>query len=359
MGKKISDKKKTEASTEFTVDYSDIVEFGKSVVPSKLDTSQLVIQEQKRRNSKVQNARLLFRAIDILFYSPQNSSPYINKSNIGTVSVIPDILYSDVEPTVCRLDFYRVESEKKQPAILLIHGGGFTAGDKKYRKGRAQFFAINGFSVFCVNYGLAPKYHFPDPLEHIVSAANYIHDHADEYNIDPDRIFVDGDSAGGYYAAMVAAFNCNPRLGEVFGFAPKFRIFGALLNCGVYDMQTVLNTKYPFDIADGVILSLTGISGRDFESYSHKEVCVPIELVNKDFPPTFMVYSKNDAFCKGQGEIMQRKLEEVGAYCEYYVSRHGMSNHCFSLTWKGEDATAANELMISFAKRLSNDKIKL
>lgn len=319
------------------------------------------LQEQRKRNSKVRGARMVFRAIDIIFYSSQNKCPYVNKTNSDTIVCTPDIVYDELAPEVCKFDHYRVDCEKPQtrPAVILIHGGGFTAGDKKYRKGRAQFFSLNGFSVFCVNYGLAPDYNFPDPLRHIVNAANYIYDHAEEYNIDRNRIFVDGDSSGGYYAAMLSAFNCSERLAGEFGFAPKFKIFGTLLNCGVYDMQTVLDTKYPFDIADGVILSLTGISGKDFDNYEHKDVCIPVDFVTKDFPPTFIIYSKNDAFCKGQGEVMLEKLESAGVYCEHYVARHSMSNHCFSLTWSGEDAAAANELMISFAKRLANDKIKL
>lgn len=350
-------KNNAELSAELDLIESAVAE-DKSSTP-KIVTDRQALTEQRRRDSKVRGAKMLFRAIDILYYSSQNSCPYVNKKNADTIVCTPDVLYDAAAPEVCKFDFYRVASDTMQPAVILIHGGGFSAGDKSYRKGRAQFFALNGFSVFCINYGLAPVYNFPDPLWHIVNAANYIYDHADEYNIDRNRIFVDGDSAGGYYAAMLSAFNCSERLKEVFGFAPKFKVFGALLNCGVYDMQTVLDTKYPFDLADGVILSLTGISGKDFDGYEHKDVCVPVDFVTKDFPPTFIIYSKNDAFCKGQGEVMRKKLESAGAYCEYYESRHAMSNHCFSLMWSGEDASAANELMISFAKRLANDRIKL
>ena len=338
-----------------------------SVAPGAVDiiaeedksVAKITVQEQRKRNTKVKNARMIFRAIDIIFYSSQNSCPYVTKTNVNTIKCVQDIVYDDSDETVCKLDYYCCDnSESKRPAVILIHGGGFTAGDKKYRKGRAQFFALNGFAVFCVNYGLAPDYNFPNPLAHIVKAANFIFDNAEEYDIDRDRIFVAGDSSGGYYAAMLAAFNCSDKLKTVFGFAPKFKVFGALLNCGVYDMQTVLDTKYPFDIADGVILSLTGISGKDFDSYEHKEVCIPVDFITKDFPPTFVIYSQNDAFCKGQGEVMLERLNAAGVYYEHYVARHPMSNHCFSLTWRGKDATAANELMISFAKRLANDKIK-
>lgn len=324
-----------------------------------LDSKELSKREKNKRKRAVKNTKLLFRAIDILFAMAQNTCPYVDKSNKDTIECDNDIVFDEAYPEVCKLDYYRVKCEEKQPAVLLIHGGGFSAGDKKYRKGRAQFFALNGFSVFCINYGLAPDFVFPEPLRHIVAAANYVYDNAQKFNIDETRIIVDGDSAGGYYAAMLAAFNGNKHLADIFECSPKFKIFGALLNCGVYDMQTVLNTKYPFSLADGVLLSLMGILGSDFDNYEHKDNCIPIDFVNSEFPPTFLIYSNNDTFCKGQGNKMLDKLREAGVYTEYYVARHSNSNHCFSLTWSGEDATAANELMMSFAKRLADDKIKI
>lgn len=308
---------------------------------------------------KIRHAKVLFRAIDVLFKLPQNSCPYVNKDNVDTIECSNDIVYDETLKDICTMDFYRCKSEEKQPAVILIHGGGFIAGDKKYRKGRSQFFALKGFTVFCVNYGLAPNYKFPEPLFHIVSAANFIYDRADEFNIDPDRIFVGGDSAGGYYAAMLAAFNGNAKMKNIFGFAPKFDVFGALLNCGVYDLDIVLNSYFPLKLEEGMILSLTGVSLQEFDNYEHKETCAPINFVTENFPSTFIIYSDYDVFCKGQGNALVDKLKESGVYCEYYSARSRLSNHCFSLNWRGQDATAANEYMIAFAKRLASGKIKL
>lgn len=323
------------------------------------DEKNLTKREKRRRKRVMRKTKKLFRAIDILFALAQNACPYVNKDNIDTIKSETDIVYDQNLPDVCKLDFYRSKTDEKQPAIILIHGGGFTAGDKKYRRGRSQFFALNGFSVFCINYGLAPKYIYPEPLKHVVAAANYIYDNADFYNIDTGRIFIGGDSAGGYYAAMAAALNCSDKLKETLGMAPKFRFFGALLNCGVYDMKTVMDTKYLFNLDDGVILSMTGVHAADFHEYKYRDVCIPVDLVSKDYPPTFLIYSDNDMFCKGQGNVMADVLKKNGVYYEDFSARYAGSNHCFSLTWSGDDAAAANELLLSFIKRLANGKIKL
>ncbi len=342
-------------SCEYRMDYDNEVSDGNSL----LDDACISRWERNRRKRVIKKTKVLLRAIDILFAVSQNSCPYVKKSNIDKIECQNDIVYDDGLPNICKLDFYREKSNEKQPAIIIIHGGGFTAGDKKYRKGRAQFFALNGFSVFCINYGLAPESIFPEPITHIVTAANFIYDNADKFNIDNSRILVDGDSAGAYYAAMLAAFNGNMQMKSVFGCAPKFKFFGAMLNCGIYDMDTVYKTHYPLDIDDGVVLSMTGVRSRELDRYKYKDVCTPITFVNSDFPPTFLIYSDNDAFCNGQGDVMLAKFGELGIYHEFYCARHITSNHCFSLTWDGEDASAANELTLSFAKRLANDKIKL
>lgn len=322
-------------------------------------TKPLTKAEQRKRQRAVNASKALFKAIDVVFNLSQNSCPYVNNKNLETISCDENIVYDEQSPEVFNMDFYRVKTETAQPAIILIHGGGFTAGDKKYRKGQARFFSLNGFSVFCVNYGLAPEYIFPAPIKHLVTAANFIYDHAEEYNIDKQRIMVAGDSAGAYYSAILGAFNGNDKIKEFYGFAPKFRIYGALLNCGIYDIDTMLNTKYMFDVDDAVLLSFTGVNRAEFVEAKNKEYCAPVEHVTADFPPSFLIFSDGDLFCKGQGQAMVKKLDENGVYCEFYKARHGTSNHCFSLGWRGEDATAANELMCSFAKRLAAGKINL
>ena len=315
--------------------------------------------ELRKRNRATRMSKVLFRAIDVLYSPSQNSCPYVTKVNLPTIKRTLDVVYDESDPKICRLDVYRVDSEAAQPAVIIIHGGGFSAGDKKYRKGLAEYFALNGFTAFCVNYGLAPDYIFPAPIKHLVAAANFVYDNAASFGADSSRIFVCGDSAGGYYASMLAAFNSDATLGTVFESELKFDFLGALLNCGLYDLETVFQTKYLLDIDETVLLSFTGVGRKDFGEYKYKDVCMPSKFITSKYPPSFIIYSPRDMFCKGQGVAMVDMLTKAGVYCESYAARHNNSNHCFSLTWRGEDAVAANELMMSFAKRLANSRIKL
>ena len=82
-----------------------------------------------------------------------NACPYVNSKNKDTILCDKDVIYDEDLPDVCKLDVYKVQSDKPQPAVMIIHGGGFSAGGKTYRRGHAQFMALNGFTVFCVDYG--------------------------------------------------------------------------------------------------------------------------------------------------------------------------------------------------------------
>ena len=334
------------------LDFSDDeFEDEENIEPSKL--------EQYKRKRAVRASKALFRAVDAITSSTTKTCPYLSKEDVASVECVKDIVYDKTLPEVCTLDLYRVKTDAMQPVVFLIHGGGFSAGDKKYRKGQAQWLAINGFTVINVNYGLAPEFTFPMPVNHLIVAANFVYDNAEKLLIDRNNILIAGDSAGGYYSAMLATIGSNNEFNAEFAEPLRCRFKGALLVCGLFDLDTVLKTKYILDVDDGVFLSFVGTSRAEFDKFENKDICMPSKYINSDFPPSFIVYAPQDLLCKGQGEALIEKLNELGVYCEYYGAHRITSNHCFSLLWAGEDACAANELMLSFAKRLVNDRIKL
>jgi len=89
------------------------------------------------------------------------------------------------------------------PAALVIHGGGWTGMDRHAVRGLAEFLAENGFAVFNIDYRLAPQHPHPVFFEDCYAAMCYAYDHADALGIDPERMGVGGDSAGGTLAAAV------------------------------------------------------------------------------------------------------------------------------------------------------------
>lgn len=92
-----------------------------------------------------------------------------------------------------------------RPAILYMHGGGFVLGSARASLRSAQELASTlDCVVVSVDYRLAPETKFPGPLEDNYAALKWLHSNGGALRIDPSRIAVMGESAGGGHAAMLA-----------------------------------------------------------------------------------------------------------------------------------------------------------
>ncbi|MEA3132513.1 MAG: hypothetical protein QOG17_359 [Gammaproteobacteria bacterium] len=108
-------------------------------------------------------------------------------------------------PDVRALVFRRRESGPRSPAILHIHGGGFVAGQPEMSRATTAGYAdALGAVVVSVDYRLAPETPFPGALEDCYVALAWMHEAAASIGVDPSRIAVSGESAGGGLAAALA-----------------------------------------------------------------------------------------------------------------------------------------------------------
>jgi acetyl esterase len=100
---------------------------------------------------------------------------------------------------------YRPRQETPAPAFIYFHGGGWVLGglDSHDHICRSLANAVP-CTVFSVDYRLAPEHKFPAAVDDAFAATAWIADHAEELKIDPARIAVGGDSAGGNLATVVA-----------------------------------------------------------------------------------------------------------------------------------------------------------
>ncbi|CRK20526.1 hypothetical protein BN1723_000344 [Verticillium longisporum] len=97
------------------------------------------------------------------------------------------------------------ESPTPQPAVLHVHGGGMISSSVSlYAPAIANYVARAGLPFFSVEYRLAPEHPGDGSVTDVYAALGYLSAHAAEWNVDPARLAVMGDSAGGGLAAGAA-----------------------------------------------------------------------------------------------------------------------------------------------------------
>lgn len=92
-------------------------------------------------------------------------------------------------------------------AIVALHGGGWRIGSRDSYDATARNLANDsGQAVFTVDYRLAPENRFPVQFEDALDATTWIADHAEDFGLEPGRLAVHGESAGGNLAAAVCLY---------------------------------------------------------------------------------------------------------------------------------------------------------
>jgi acetyl esterase/lipase len=98
----------------------------------------------------------------------------------------------------------REDKSVRRPCVVVIHGGGWAAGNREGHNDITWQFAQRGYVSATVSYRFAPKHPFPAQVEDVKCAVRFLRAHGDEYGIDPKRIGAVGFSAGAHLSMMLA-----------------------------------------------------------------------------------------------------------------------------------------------------------
>ena len=216
-----------------------------------------------------------------------------------------------------RLRIYKPASaDAPTPLLLWMHGGGYVIGKPEQDDGScAQFVRELEITVVSVDYRLAPKNPFPAALNDCYSALKWMVSNSQELSIDPTRIAIGGNSAGGGLAAALAQYAHDRKEIE-----PVFQ----LLIYPMLDDRTVLRTE----IDDSNNITWNHNSNRfGWESYlggawgaeNVPAYSVPARRANlSGLPPAWIGVGTLDIF-HDEDIAYAQKLEEYGVECELAI----------------------------------------
>jgi acetyl esterase/lipase len=231
--------------------------------------------------------------------------------------LLKDVVYGHAAGADLTLDASIPDGRGPFPAAVLVHGGGWVAGDKQqYINYIFEPLSKAGFAWFSINYRLAPRYQFPAPADDIEQAIRFVKAHADEYGIDPKRIALIGESAGGHLVSYVGARN-----------QPGSRVAAVVSLYGIHDFISAAMEWKPFPHE---VLDLLGVKQINAETAPLLIKASPVVYVSKDMPPFLLIHgSKDEDVPYDQSLEMCSRMKQLGARCHLITipgAPHGMDH---------------------------------
>jgi arylformamidase len=239
-------------------------------------------------------------------------------------------------------------SDHLLPCVLCIHGGGFRAGNRDSYNPLLIKFAGRGYVAVSTSYRLAPKYQFPAAIFDVKAAVRWLKANASAYQIDPDRIGVTGDSAGGHLAQFIGlTAEVKQFEGDEGNYAQSTRVACVVNRYGPSDFTKSYGKSV--DAAEVLPLWLGG----NLETAREKHiVSSPLNWVTPAAAPTLILHGTDDKYVAyEQGVWMRDRLKSCGVHVEM-LTLEG-AGHGF----KGADAEKAEAAMFAFFDNQLNNLV--
>ncbi len=228
-----------------------------------------------------------------------------------------DVEYAQAGGVRLTLDAHVPEGAGPFPTAILVHGGGWVAGDKQeYITYIFQPLTAAGFAWFSINYRLAPQFKFPADADDVEAAICFVKANAAKFKVDPKRIALIGESAGGHLVSYVGARNQKDS-----------KVAAVVSMYGIHDLVAAALAWKP---VPHEILDLFGIPAVDAETAPILIKASPVIYNTKEMPPFLLMHgSKDEDVPYEQSVEMCTKMKQAGARCDLVTvegAPHGMDH---------------------------------
>ncbi len=247
--------------------------------------------------------------------------------------------YATYTDTALTLDYYPAALKCRRPCVMVIHGGSWSSGDSKQLPELNVVLSQAGYQVVSINYRLSPKWQSPAPLQDVAAALSYLHQNADELQVDTGKIVLLGRSAGAQIA-LLAAYTLKQQgiKGVIDFYGPADMVWGYSLPASklVMDSRRVM-ANY-----------LGGYYDQVPQQYAESS---PIEFVNRQTVPTLIIHGANDVLVAyGHSERLSRKLNQNQV--PFYWLKLPWATHGFDYHLNGPGGQLSTYTVVRFLKEV-------
>jgi acetyl esterase/lipase len=252
--------------------------------------------------------------------TPLSVRDFIAGIPVGQPRGEPDLVYRTMEGRPLALDLYEPPTAGLHPVVVVIHGGGWRAGDRREAVPLNLYLAARGYAAAAIDYRLAPAAPYPAALDDVRAAVAYLAAHAAEHALDLSRVVLLGRSAGGHLA-LLAGYTTDA---ETLGGA---RVVGIVAYYAPTDLEALAHVA-----PESVSLDLRQLTqefvGADADAEPARFArASPITFADAPVPPTLLIHGARDEIVPVvQSRRLAARLTAAGnpvAYLELPWSAHG------------------------------------
>ncbi|WP_394352346.1 alpha/beta hydrolase fold domain-containing protein [Campylobacter californiensis] len=230
------------------------------------------------------------------------------------------------------MDIIKPVSKELLPTVVFVPGGGFVSSNKSKFLQNRMALAEAGYVVASIEYRVAPEVTFPRPLMDVKSAIRFLRANHKRFGIDPERIAVMGNSAGGYLAAITGTTNGLKEFEDGENLDQKSDVKAVVDIYGLSDLNKIgygyekeleeehYSASAPEAIWLNGMATNSRTSGSILQYPKRATAANPITYINKNTPSfLIMVGDKDRRVSPNQSELMHEALLKAGAQSKLYI----------------------------------------
>jgi acetyl esterase/lipase len=270
--------------------------------------------------------------------------------DVGAARPDQTLVYATVDGHPLALDVYRpIGAAARVPAVVVIHGGGWSADDKGDAPRASAWLAAHGYAVFDVQYRLAPQPNWQTALGDVKCAIGWVKRHAHEagVDVDPDRVTLLGRSAGGHLALLAAYAPddpAQPSSCQAEGVGDT-RVAAVISYYGFTDLAWAYanpGNRRVFDTRARVANFLGGTPATVPERY---RLMSPTDRATARAPRTLLIHGGRDRFVDvAHVELLASRLRALGVPHEVLVIPY--AQHAFDFVAGGLGGQLAENAVV-------------
>ena len=208
-----------------------------------------------------------------------------------------------------KMDLYRPKGAwGTLPAVVCIHGGGWSKGTRVHYEKVAQGLANRGYVTATISYRLSGEAPFPAQIQDCKAAVRYLRANAKEYGIDPTQIAAIGSSASGHLAALLGT---TGEVEELEGKGGNEGISSAIQAVIPMGAQTHLMSERTKEVSRNRDIWKQYLSGSQEENPKAYRLASPMEHLDQDDAVFWFITGENDDKST-RGEEMRGKMASLG-----------------------------------------------